>query len=43
LHKVKLAVKSVGADEEDVQEVFTKFVGIIEEGVILNTIFLMLM
>jgi hypothetical protein len=43
LHNVKLAGESVGADEEDAQEVFTKLVGIIEEGVILNTSFLMLM
>jgi len=42
LHNVKLAGESVGANEEAVQEVFTKFVGIIEEGVILNTSFLML-
>jgi len=40
LHNVKLAGESVGADEEAVQEVFTKLVGIIEEGVILNISFL---
>jgi len=43
LHNIKLAGESVGANEEAVQEVFTKFVGITEEGVILNTSFLMLM
>jgi hypothetical protein len=43
LHNVKLAGESVGANEEAVQEVFTKFVGIIEERAILNTSFLMLM
>jgi len=43
LHNFKLAGESVGANEEAVPEVFTKFVGITEEGVILNTNFLMLM
>lgn len=43
MYNVKLAGESVGADVEAVQEVFIKLVRIIEEGVILNTSFLMLM